>query len=57
MLTLSNVRLRRGPQVLVDDASVGIFRGCAHLRFLFPAENQPIVRTMRKRASPDIIFA
>ena len=27
MLTLSNVRLRRGPQVLVDDASVGIFRG------------------------------
>ena len=27
MLNLSNVRLRRGPQVLVDDASVGIFRG------------------------------
>jgi ATP-binding cassette subfamily F protein 3 len=27
MLTLANVRLRRGPQVLVDDASVGIFRG------------------------------
>ena len=27
MLTLSNVRLRRGPQVLVDAASVGIFRG------------------------------
>jgi ATP-binding cassette subfamily F protein 3 len=27
MLTLSNVRLRRGPQVLVDEASVGIFRG------------------------------
>ena len=27
MLTLANVRLRRGPQVLVDDASTGIFRG------------------------------
>ena len=27
MLTFSNVRLRRGPQVLVDEASVGIFRG------------------------------
>ena len=27
MLTLANVRLRRGPQVLVEDASVGIFRG------------------------------
>ena len=27
MLTLANVRLRRGPQVLVDAASVGIFRG------------------------------
>src|ERR1700680_2114822 len=27
MLTLSNVRLRRGPQVLIDAASVGIFRG------------------------------
>ena len=27
MLTLANVRLRRGPQVLIDDASVGIFRG------------------------------
>lgn len=27
MLTLSNVRLRRGPQVLVDEASVGLFRG------------------------------
>jgi ATP-binding cassette, subfamily F, member 3 len=27
MLTLANVRLRRGPQVLVDGASVGIFRG------------------------------
>ena len=27
MLTLANVRLRRGPQVLVDQASVGIFRG------------------------------
>ena len=27
MLTLANVRLRRGPQVLIDDASIGIFRG------------------------------
>jgi len=27
MLTLANVRLRRGPQVLVENASVGIFRG------------------------------
>ena len=27
MLTLANVRLRRGPQVLVDAASTGIFRG------------------------------
>jgi ATP-binding cassette subfamily F protein 3 len=27
MLTLANVRLRRGSQVLVDDASTGIFRG------------------------------
>jgi ATP-binding cassette, subfamily F, member 3 len=27
MLNLSNVRLRRGPQVLIDEASVGIFRG------------------------------
>ncbi len=27
MLTLSNVRLRRGPQVLIDAATVGIFRG------------------------------
>jgi len=27
MLTLADVRLRRGPQVLVDGASVGIFRG------------------------------
>src|ERR1700742_1056490 len=27
MLTLANVRLRRGPQILVDSASVGIFRG------------------------------
>jgi ATP-binding cassette, subfamily F, member 3 len=27
MLTLANVRLRRGPQVLVDEASTGIFRG------------------------------
>jgi ATP-binding cassette, subfamily F, member 3 len=27
MLTLANVRLRRGPQVLIDEASVGIFRG------------------------------
>ncbi len=27
MLTLANVRLRRGPQILIDDASVGIFRG------------------------------
>ena len=27
MLTFSNVRLRRGPQVLVDEASVGLFRG------------------------------
>ena len=27
MLTLANVRLRRGPQVLIDDASLGIFRG------------------------------
>ena len=27
MLTLANVRLRRGPQVLVEGASVGIFRG------------------------------
>ncbi|HEY0342420.1 MAG TPA: ATP-binding cassette domain-containing protein [Steroidobacteraceae bacterium] len=27
MLTLANVRLRRGPQVLVDSASAGIFRG------------------------------
>src|SRR5215469_13796198 len=27
MLTLANVRLRRGPQVLVDAASLGIFRG------------------------------
>ena len=27
MLTLNNVRLRRGPQVLVDGANVGIFRG------------------------------
>ena len=27
MLTLANVRLRRGPQVLVEDASLGIFRG------------------------------
>ena len=27
MLTLANVRLRRGLQVLVDSASVGIFRG------------------------------
>ena len=27
MLTLANVRLRRGPQILVDAASTGIFRG------------------------------
>ena len=27
MLTLANVRVRRGPQVLIDEASVGIFRG------------------------------
>jgi ATP-binding cassette, subfamily F, member 3 len=27
MLTLADVRLRRGPQVLVDGASLGIFRG------------------------------
>jgi ATP-binding cassette, subfamily F, member 3 len=27
VLTLANVRLRRGPQVLIDDASLGIFRG------------------------------
>jgi ATP-binding cassette, subfamily F, member 3 len=27
MLTLANVRLRRGPQVLVDGASLGLFRG------------------------------
>jgi ATP-binding cassette subfamily F protein 3 len=27
LLTLANVRLRRGPQVLVDAASTGIFRG------------------------------
>ncbi len=27
MLTLAHVRLRRGPQVLIDDASLGIFRG------------------------------
>jgi ATP-binding cassette, subfamily F, member 3 len=27
MLTLANVRLRRGPQILVDEASVGLFRG------------------------------
>ena len=27
MLTLANVRLRRGPQVLIDEASGGIFRG------------------------------
>src|ERR1700730_13651122 len=27
MLTLANVRLRRGPQVLIDGASTGIFRG------------------------------
>jgi len=27
MLTLANVRLRRGPQVLIDNASAGIFRG------------------------------
>jgi ATP-binding cassette subfamily F protein 3 len=27
MLTLANVRLRRGPQVLIDEANVGIFRG------------------------------
>jgi ATP-binding cassette, subfamily F, member 3 len=27
LLTLANVRLRRGPQVLVDEASTGIFRG------------------------------
>jgi ATP-binding cassette subfamily F protein 3 len=27
MLTLAKVRLRRGPQVLIDDASLGIFRG------------------------------
>ncbi len=27
MLTLADVRLRRGPQVLIDEASVGIFRG------------------------------
>jgi ATP-binding cassette, subfamily F, member 3 len=27
MLTLANVRLRRGPQILIDDASLGIFRG------------------------------
>jgi ATP-binding cassette, subfamily F, member 3 len=27
MLTLANVRLRRGPQVLIDEASLGIFRG------------------------------
>ena len=27
MLTFANVRLRRGPQVLVDEASLGIFRG------------------------------
>jgi ATP-binding cassette subfamily F protein 3 len=27
MLTLANVRLRRGPQVLVDEASLGLYRG------------------------------
>jgi ATP-binding cassette, subfamily F, member 3 len=27
MLTLANVRLRRGPLILIDDASVGLFRG------------------------------
>jgi ATP-binding cassette, subfamily F, member 3 len=27
MLNLVNIRLRRGPQVLIDEASVGIFRG------------------------------
>ena len=27
MLNLTNVRLRRGAQVLIDEASLGIFRG------------------------------
>ena len=27
MLTLANIRLRRGPQILIDNASLGIFRG------------------------------
>ena len=46
---------RRAPQdaIDVDARQPELFLECC----VFPAENQPIVKTMRKRALPDIIFA